>query len=131
MGEESGTTEAVWHISDEKLIQWFIEKGQHAVPTKPFNLFPWCRIADPELWKKYMISCAYAGPSVEEKTNVRFTIDLRKLKFFLEGVADLHKNTTNILSERDEHGRDSNTDAHVPPPSQPEDGDRIDPSTIF
>lgn len=69
-----------WHPETAELIHWFIEEGQHRIPTKPFHLAPWMEVVDPEEFKKSLHFYISLGPDWITNRNGKLHEDLRLLK---------------------------------------------------
>ena len=77
--EEVGE-KSLWDPETSDLVQWFLEEGQHRIPTEPFQLTPWQRVVDPELFKESIHFGISMGPDKVGQWRGTFTADLRRLK---------------------------------------------------
>jgi hypothetical protein len=125
---------AEWSPSDLKLIQWFTEKGHEAIHIKPFKLYPWLTIINPEKWKARLKEAITMGPEAEEAFYVNLTKDLRKLKFLLEKGMPLNQDDQHeptVSTGRFINGTNSSTNANIQSLNKRPAGNPVDPKTIF
>ena len=69
-----------WPSKAAKLVAWFMETGQYLIPDTPFQLSPWQKIVDPDLFKKAILFDISWGPSTPKNLYGALTADLERLR---------------------------------------------------
>lgn len=69
-----------WNPEATTLVQWFLDEGQHHLPTESFEFTPWIRVIDPEHFKEALLFDISMGPSGPRNQFGALTADLKRLK---------------------------------------------------
>lgn len=72
--------EASWDSETAELIQWFVDEGQHCLPSKAFRLTPWQGIPDPDRFKQTLLHTLSLKPDKAQLQHGTLIADLLRLK---------------------------------------------------
>ena len=78
--KSKSSVSSTWDSETARLIQWFLEEGQHRIPTKPFQLTRWQRVVDPALFMESIHFGISIGPDKVNLWRGTFQADLKRLK---------------------------------------------------
>jgi len=69
-----------WAVEDDELVRWFLEKGQHLIPSDPFQLTKWLKITKPDRFKECLLFDISMGPDGARSRTGALQENLRFLK---------------------------------------------------
>jgi len=73
-----------WDEETGELVAWFLEKGQHKLPSEPFSITSWYRVTDPGKFKESLLHDLSCGPKGPRSKYGALRDDLGRIRDLLE-----------------------------------------------